>query len=234
MKKQHPIIGITTYGINDKNHFYLPANYVQVVRKAGGIPVLLPPGDKHIEQTLISLDGLIFSGGGDIDPKCYKKKMHRTIYNLDSVRDSSEFKLAKAVLKTSLPTLAICRGMQVMNIVMGGNLHLHIPDVFGQKVKHRAPQRKPITHQVELTKNCELKKIFQARKFPVASWHHQAIDKLSKDLVAVGFSADGVIEAAEMPTHPWLYCVQWHPEISADRDPIQQRLFRALVTCLKQ
>lgn len=222
------VIGLSTYGRNDQGHFHLPSEYVDAVRRAGASPVLLPPGELNFDAWLKCVDGLIFAGGGDIDRVAYGGREHSTFYLVDSERDSTELALARRVVELGVPTLAICRGAQVINVAMGGTLHEHLPDVVGELVTHRAPPREPIMHTVTLESGSRLCEILGSKEFEAVSWHHQAIDKAAPELTVVGHAPDGTIEAVEIRDHPWLVAVQWHPELTAGDDPAQQRLFDAL------
>lgn len=230
MKK--PIIGITTYGRNEENHFTLPAEYVESVRRAGGIPILLPPGETEITRGLSLVDGVILAGGGDISPELYQGKSHDSIYMLDTERDAFELETTQQVLDTGKPTLGICRGAQMINVALGGTLHAHLPDVYGEAILHRKPPRIPTVHQVSVQQNSLLAKCLNALEFTVSSWHHQAIDQLGAGIEVSALAPDEVIEGFEVPTHPWLVAVQWHPELTAVADVIQQNLFNAFIeTC---
>ncbi len=224
-----PLIGITTYARDEGNQVHLPAEYVDAVRRAGGCAVLLPPGEPQLDVVLGKLDGLIIAGGGDIDPQCYGGVHHPSVYMLDRERDDMELALARRVLDSQLPTLCICRGTQILNVVLGGTLHVHLPDVVGETILHRAPPREPTPHPVEVDDSSRLAKLMGQTACEPMSWHHQAIDQLGTGLQVVARAADEVIEAVEYPNHPWLIGVQWHPELSAADDVAQQRLFDELV-----
>jgi len=228
------LIGITTNGKNDENRFLLPREYVDVVRRAGGVPVLLPPGEAALNGLVESLDGLILSGGGDLDPVHYGGRQHETIYNVDAERDASDLALAKLVVDSGLPTLGICRGMQIINVALGGTLHEHLPEAVGETILHRAPPRDATQHAVTLRSNSRLASFLPAVEFVAASWHHQAIRDVAPPLEIAADAADGTIEAIEMRGHPWLIGVQWHPELTAADDPIQQQLFNAFVEATKR
>src|SRR5262245_53782020 len=141
-----PLIGITTYGRNQENRFTLPAEYVDGVRRAGGIPLLIPPGEAQFENLFPHLDALILTGGGDLAPELYGGRPHGTIYSIDPERDQSELIMAQRVLETNLPTLGICRGLQVINVALGGTLIEHLPDVVGDQVAHKELPHGPIPH----------------------------------------------------------------------------------------
>lgn len=234
MTKQHPLIGITTYGRDESNKFTLPSEYVDAVRRAGGIPVLLPPGEPHTSEILALVDGLILSGGGDIDPSRYHGQHHQTIYMLDPERDNSELELAQKLVSTDLPLLPICRGAQVLNVALGGTLIEHLPDEVGEDILHRAPPRVPTRHSIRVDPESQLAKITGHTELVTASWHHQAARKVAPGLRVVARAPDGAIEALEMPGHPWLIAVQWHPELTAATDPAQQAIFDALVEAARK
>lgn len=228
-RHQNPLIGLTTYGRGTDNRYTLPADYLDAVRRAGGVPVLIAPGEPRWEVILDVVDALILSGGGDIDPGRYNGKRHETNYAIDQERDTLELELGRRVIASGMPTLGICRGAQILNVVQGGKLIEHIPDEIGEKVLHRAPPREPVTHSVTLKTGSRLAKILGRNQFDAASWHHQALRGVAAGFEAVAHAPDGTIEAIEMPSHRWLFAVQWHPELTAASDPLQQKLFDAIV-----
>ncbi len=233
-KKIRPaLIGITTYGRKEAIPFSLPSAYLDAVRIAGGVPVLLPPGDSDPAILLEPLDGLIISGGGDISPEFYNGDTHPTIYSVDSERDIFELSLAQFALKNHIPVLGICRGLQILTVVSGGTLIPHVPDVYGTSVAHRLEpepgKRLPTQHMVKINSESRLAKVIQKTQIPVVSWHHQALHTLPSGWRAVAHATDdGVIEAVEHQYHPWAIGVQWHPELSVN-DPNHERIFKAFV-----
>ncbi len=233
-RRQNPLIGLTTYGRGADNRYTLPADYIDAVRRAGGVPLLIAPGESRVEAILDVIDALVLSGGGDIDPSRYEGKRHETNYSIDQERDTLELELARRVIDSSIPTLGICRGAQILNVVQGGKLIEHIPDEVGVKVLHRAPPREPVTHGVKLKPGSRLAKILGRDQFDATSWHHQALRGAAAGFDAVAHAPDGTIEAIEMPSHPWMIAVQWHPELSAASDPLQQKLFDALVEAARE
>lgn len=226
----NPIIGLTTYGRDPTGagDYTLPAAYADAIVRAGGIPVQLPPAT-DMTAMMERLDGLLLSGGGDMAPSMYGAADHGSIYMVDSHRDQGELALARQAANGQLPCLCICRGIQVLNVALGGTLITHLPERVGDAVAHRVPPRRPAFHDVDIDAGSRLQQIIGARRTLVASWHHQAIDALAPGLRAVAHAADGTIEATELDGHPFMLAVQWHPEITAAEDPRQQALFNALV-----
>ena len=225
-----PVIGITSYvelarfTVWEMPATLLPHAYVTQVADAGGQPVVLPPaGDPS--SVLSRLDGLVLTGGGDLDPARYEAAPHpRTDYVRD-FRDTAELSLVRAALDRGLPFLGICRGVQVLNVALGGTLHQHVPDVVGSAQHCLSPghyNRFPVT--VASPSSSRLGKALGAPEVTVAHYHHQAVDRLGAGLTASAWSDDGLVEAAEVEDHPFAVGVQWHPEVDADPS-----LFTALV-----
>jgi putative glutamine amidotransferase len=231
---QHPIVGITTYARDDHGRFGLPANYVDAIRRAGGIPVLLPQGEPYLSELLERLDAVILSGGGDVDPQLYQGTLHESIYMINAERDRSEIELTKNIVQMQVPMLNICRGVQVLNVALGGTLIEHLPDEVGEEILHRLQPPSAARHEVLIEPTSQLAQVLAKNEVMAASWHHQAIRQVAPGLQVVARAADGTIEAVEMPGHPWLIGVQWHPEMTAAQDPDQQRLFEALVKVAAQ
>ena len=228
------LIGVTTYGRNEDGRFELPGDYIDAVRRAGGMPVLLTPGEAQRDALFERLDGLVLTGGGDVAPAQYGSPGHATIYMVDPERDASELYLAKRAVDAQLPTLAICRGLQIVNVAYGGTLHENVPDAYGDSVLHRAPPRRPTPHRIRVSADSRLAAVTRDTEFTCQSWHHQAVKNLAPEFVVSAQADDGLIEAIESPRYPRLVCVQWHPELTAAEDPIQQRLFEQLVVFAQQ
>jgi putative glutamine amidotransferase len=224
-----PVIGITAYVETARYTIWetpatlLPHAYVERVLRAGGQPVVLPPaGDPSC--VLPRLDGLVLSGGGDLDPSSYGAAPHpRTGYVRD-FRDEAELALVRRALDAGLPFLGICRGAQVLNVALGGTLHQHVPDVVGDDRHCAAPgryHRFPVT----VAPGSVLAEALGAETATVAHYHHQAVDRLGAGLTATAWADDGLIEAVEADRSAFALGVQWHPEVGADPS-----LFTALVT----
>ncbi len=224
-----PIVGLTTYPASATHGWHTPALYVDAVLRAGGVPMMLSGQCPDCaERWLDVVDAVVLIGGGDINPAEFGSAGHETIYNLSAERDAMELALMRALLARPKPVLAICRGMQILNTVLGGTLHVHLPDVVGESVLHRAPPRDPISHGIQVAADSELAKVI-GEQVHTASWHHQAIHQLGKGLKAVAWAPDGVIEAVELEGRQDLLAVQWHPEITAAEDDGQQRMFDWLI-----
>lgn len=224
-----PIVGLTTYPASATHGWHTPVLYVEAVLRAGGVPMMLSGQCLDCaERWLDVVDAVVLIGGGDINPAEFGSAGHETIYNLSAERDAMELALMRALLARPKPVLAICRGMQILNTVLGGTLHVHLPDVVGESVLHRAPPRDPISHGIQVAADSELAKVI-GEQVNTASWHHQAIHQLGKGLKAVAWAPDGVIEAVELEGRQDLLAVQWHPEITAAEDDGQQRMFDWLI-----
>ncbi|MBD1890671.1 gamma-glutamyl-gamma-aminobutyrate hydrolase family protein [Coleofasciculus sp. FACHB-SPT9] len=228
MKSKPPLIGITTAGQLDTRLFSIRGDYVEAVRLAGGLPMLLPPGEPDPAAILERIDGLIFSGGGDIDPAVYNDSSHPTVYNVDHQRDTFELALAKLVLDTDIPVLGICRGLEILVVATGGNLVQHLPDEFGDAIAHRTHQSRFCEHHVQIDPDSRLAAMIGITESEIVSWHHQAVRTVPPGWRVTARASDGVIEAMEHKQHPWAIALQWHPELAL-QDPYQQRIFQALV-----
>jgi putative glutamine amidotransferase len=225
-----PVIAISTYPpFGDQLRYGTPRAYVDAVRRAGGRVVLIPPGAPDPTELLELADGVVFAGGGDIDPARYGAERHELVYGIDAERDDSELTLAREVVDRELPLLAICRGHQILNVALGGTLHQHLPDVVGLAVRHRDEPPAPVPHDILVEPGTLLAKVMGTTEVTTQSWHHQATAETGAGLEVTARAPDGVIEAVELPGHPHLISVQWHPELSAADDPTQQALFDELV-----
>jgi putative glutamine amidotransferase len=230
-----PVIGLSTYaeparwGAWDAPAALLPLNYAEQVAAAGGVPVLLPPVP-GIAAAVGRLDGLVLTGGGDIGPATYGAAPHPATGRVSAERDQAELDLLAAALAAGLPVLGICRGLQLLNIARGGTLHQHLADLGpdADACGHTPTPGTFGSHPVRVAAGSMLAGIVAPDEaFAVPTAHHQAIDQLGAGLTATAWTADGVVEAAELAGgehHPFVLAVQWHPE--AGDDP---RLFEALV-----
>jgi putative glutamine amidotransferase len=200
-----------------------------VLREVGGLAVLITPGEVEAEALLERLDGLMLTGGGDLDPNAFGGAAHGENYSVSPERDESELELLRGALGAALPTLAICRGMQVLNVALGGDLHPHLPDVVGEAVSHRASETEAARHPVRVEPGSALAGLLAGEDLEaVPSWHHQGVRRVGTGLRAVAWAPDGVVEALELVGEPQVTAVQWHPEL-AGAGAEGQGLFRQLV-----
>jgi gamma-glutamyl-gamma-aminobutyrate hydrolase PuuD len=223
-----PIIGITTYltparfGDWDEEAALIPASYVRAIEAAGGRPLLVPPSTDAIGETLDRLDGMLFSGGSDLDPELYGQETHAETNGIVPERDRAEVALLKAALERDMPVLAVCRGSQVLNIALGGDLVQHLPEVVGDE-KHKHTPGEFADHDVELVAGTRVQEILGDHA-PVKSHHHQGYGQLGQGLREAARAEDGTIEALEEPSRRFALGVLWHPEAGDDF-----ALFEALI-----
>jgi putative glutamine amidotransferase len=230
-----PLIGITTSvtvgAIPERA--YVNAAYVRAVQDAGGVPVLLPPQlDGEARRALRELlAGVVLTGGGDIDPACFGEARHPTVADVSGERDALEIELTQWALERTRPILAICRGIQVLNVALGGTLHQDIPsDVPHALVHAQAQPRREPTHRVKVEDGTRLARVLGTAEVEVNSFHHQALARLGRGLRAVAWAPDGVVEGVETSdAGPFVVGVQWHPEDLVGHDAAARNLFRALV-----
>lgn len=233
-----PIIGLTTYGYRENqfasayydHHYALPQEYVDSVKRAGGEPLLIPPNGIDEEALLSVMDGIIVTGGTDVSPVHYQGDISNgKILNPDLERDATEIALIRQIMtRKNIPVLCICRGMQILNVALGGTLHIHIPDIRETDI-HRDTDEGWILHECIVQPGNPLARIMGANRVNTFSGHHQAVDKVAEGLDVAAEAPDGIVEALIARDHPWLIGVQWHPEKSTASDPTQQRLFDELV-----
>ena len=222
-----PVVGITTYltraafGAWDLDAALVPAAYVRSIVRAGGVPLLVPPG-AAAEEALDALDGLVFSGGSDLDPELYGEAAHAATVGVVRERDDFELLLMRAALARDLPLLAICRGSQVLNVALGGDLEQHVPDRIAADT-HKETPGVFSEHGVEVIDGTKLASIVGGH-IDVKSHHHQGYGKLGIGLREAARAPDGTVEALEDPNRRFTLGVLWHPEEGEDL-----ALFEALV-----
>jgi gamma-glutamyl-gamma-aminobutyrate hydrolase PuuD len=223
-----PVVGITTYvtparfGAWDIDAALVPLDYVRAVERSGARPLLVPPSELGVEETLDAIDGLILSGGSDLDPELYGQEPHVETTGVVPERDRAELALLQAALARDMPVLAICRGSQVLNIAAGGDLVQHLPEVVGHD-EHKHTPGVFADHDVTLEEGTQIAKLLGERA-PVKSHHHQGFGRLGEGLRAAAHAEDGAVEAVEDPSRRFALGVLWHPEASED-----MQLFEALV-----
>ncbi len=238
-----PLIGITAYTRKLQNSPWdYDASYASnatAIEKAGGLPVLIPA--KVSEETLRAiyerLDGVLLPGGGDVDPMRYNADKHPTTGNIDADRDRTEMTLAQWAFADDMPTFGICRGIQVMNVALGGTLVQDIPSEVDTELKHDLNYGEPratVLHDVKLELDSRLGRIIGADRVPVNSLHHQAVGTPAPSVRLTAYSPDGVVEALEVPNRHFMLAVQWHPEDLVDDDERMLNLFKAFVDSARE
>ena len=227
-KPSRPLIGITSYaeeirwGVWTEEAALVPLPYVRAVDEAGGRALVVPPAEEGLEETLDALGGVIFSGGGDLDPGLYDAEPHPETDAPRAARDAAELRMLEAALKRDMPVLAICRGSQVLNVARGGDLVQHLPEEVGHD-QHRHEPGAFSDHDVKVAADSRLGALLGDHA-PVKSHHHQAYGRIGRGLREVAWAEDGVVEGLEDPEKRFALGVLWHPEEGEDF-----ALFKALV-----
>ena len=229
-----PVIGITSRYLIDKKHYNLPDAYAKAVQRNGGTPVILPPLYDIDQDHLLSLvDGIIFSGGSDVDPILYGEQPLPKQGGIDPLRDTVEISMAKKALAGDKPVLGICRGLQVLNVAAGGTLIQDIPSQVKEPQKHgQLAETWYGTHHVELLEGSRAHGIFGEEKILSNSFHHQACKDPAPGFKPTGWAYDGVIEVLEIDSPVWKMCVQWHPEHMDN--PVMNKLFKSFIDACKK
>jgi putative glutamine amidotransferase len=215
-----PLIGITSYaeeirwGVWTEDAALVPLAYVRAVERAGGRPLVVPPSDDGLEETLDALDGVIFSGGGDLDPELYGADPHDETDEPREERDAAELRLLEAALDRDMPVLAICRGSQLLNVARGGDLVQHLPETVGHE-QHRHDPGSFSDHDVKVAAGSRLGGLLGDRA-PVKSHHHQGYGRIGSGLREVAWAEDGVVEGLEDTDKRFALGVLWHPEEGED------------------
>jgi putative glutamine amidotransferase len=215
-----PLIGITSYaeeirwGVWTEDAALVPLSYVRAVERAGARPLVVPPSDDGLEETLDALDGVIFSGGGDLDPELYGADAHDATDAPRKERDAAELRLLEAALGRDMPVLAICRGSQLLNVARGGDLVQHLPEAVGHE-QHRHDPGSFSEHDVSVAADSRLGGLLGDRS-PVKSHHHQAYGRIGSGLREVAWAEDGVVEGLEDADKRFALGVLWHPEEGED------------------
>jgi putative glutamine amidotransferase len=226
-----PVIGITSYveqarwGAWDLPAALVPLRYVAAVESAGGRPLIVPPVADALEETIDALDGVVFAGGSDLNPALYGAESHPKTRGWRPQRDEAELELMKCALSSSVPVLAICRGMQMLNVMRGGDLRQHLPETSG--AMHRENYGEFVRHDVRIDPSSRLGAVLGDRAV-VASHHHQGPGRLGRDLRAVAWAPDDTVEGIEDPELEFVCGVLWHPE--EDQEPA---LFEQLVNAAR-
>ena len=230
-----PLIGITTRNGKDSDGhptMVVQHSYINAVVNAGGVAIPIPSilPEEDLQQLYSQLNGILFTGGGDVSLDYFPGSPHPRIDGVDDARDFTEISLMRASVNDGKPLLGICRGAQVMNIALGGTLYTHIIDQLKGAIDHDYPGnlRKTIVHLVNVDESSRSAEIFGETLLNVNSLHHQGLKDIAPGLHVVGHAPDGLAEVVELPDHPYAVAVQWHPEWLTDQ-PAMQRLFKSFV-----
>ena len=230
-----PLIGIgsdvyVTPGERDRAFAY--TTYVDALRRAGAVPVVIPPQPENAREVLEAIDGLVLAGGYDCDPAVYGENALPSVEPMDMRRQENDLSLAKLARERGIPTLGICLGVQVMNVAAGGTLIQDITSQHETEIEHVSDPEDRARHDVLVEADTRLGRILGGREFNVNSSHHQAIRDLGNGLRVTAHAPDGIIEGLEDPKHPFYVGVQWHPEDMSGEDSAQ-RIFGAFVDAAK-
>jgi putative glutamine amidotransferase len=230
-----PLIGITTRNGKDSDGHptvTIQHSYVNAIVQAGGVAIPIPSilPEEDLRQLYAQLNGILFTGGGDLSMEHFSGSNHPRIDGIDDARDAAELALMRVAVDEGKPILGICRGAQVMNVALGGTLYTHIPDQLNGALDHDYPgnMRKVIVHPVSMDESSHFAEIFGETLLHVNSLHHQGIKDIAPNLRIAGLAPDGLVEAVELPDHPYAMAVQWQPEWLTDQ-PSMQRLFKSFV-----
>ena len=229
------IVGVMPLWDDSKNSMWMLPGYFDGITQAGGIPIMLPitSDESELEQLSLLCDGFLFTGGHDVSPKLYNEAPLECVFSCEE-RDKMEEKILRKALEKDKSVLGICRGIQFINVAFGGSLYQDIPTQYSSKINHHqsAPYDVPI-HSVNIVKDSPLYNCLRTEKLEVNSYHHQAVKDIAPTLEAMAISEDGLIEALYMPSHRFLWAVQWHPEFSFQSDNYSMNIFNAFVDSMK-
>ena len=234
-----PLVGVTTSITIDQSpeRAYVNSAYLHAVQQAGGVPVLLPPqlSKSSLERLVRGLDAVLLTGGGDMDPAAFGETPHPTLYDVAPSRDALETQVTLMALDKKTPLLAICRGVQVLNVVLGGSLHQDVATDPGTEILHSQKEaRDQATHKVTVAAGSRLSRVLGGEDLEVNSFHHQVIKSLGRGLVPVAWAPDKLIEGVELDDDSrFVLGVQWHPEHLVGNSESARRLFSALVTAAR-
>ncbi len=231
-----PLIGIgsdVARKDGERDRAFAYTTYVDSLRRAGAMPVVIPPQPENAAELVADLDGLLLAGGDDCDPSLYGEERHPSTEPMDPRRQSSDLTLARAARERGIPTLGICLGVQVMNVAAGGTLIQDIASAVETDIDHASEAAERHRHEVLIESNTRLADILGARELNVNSSHHQAIGKIANGLRVTAHAPDGIVEGLEDPAHPFYVGVQWHPE-DMPREESASALFGAFVDAARK
>lgn len=227
-----PIIGVMPLVDEKKDSLWMLPGYMDGITEAGGIPVMFPVTDNpdDIEQLLQGVDGILLTGGHDVNPAIYGEAPIGTNVVPCDERDRMESEVLKQALEKDIPVLGICRGIQFLNAFLGGTLYQDLPAQRPSDTEHhQTPPYDVPVHKVNILEESSLYKLLQEKTIAVNSYHHQAVKDLADSLKAMALSEDGLVEAIEMPEKRFVWAVQWHPEFSYKVDANSVKIFKAFM-----
>ncbi|GAA0862711.1 gamma-glutamyl-gamma-aminobutyrate hydrolase family protein [Paraclostridium tenue] len=233
-----PLIGvlgrlatIDSGAFNGLERVNLTNAYVDAIEKAGGVPIVVPvnTNKENIKAQVSAMDGIIISGGDDVNPNLYKEEPVRELGYINPIIDEFDIEVIKVALEMNKPILGICRGLQVLNVALGGSLYQDLKYIKGSHIKHNQETKTYLgTHYIDIKENSILKEIIK-EKVLVNSYHHQSVKTLGNNLKVIAYSNDGIIEAVQKENEKFVLGVQWHPELMVDYSPHMLNLFKRFV-----
>ena len=231
MKNKKPVVGVTPY-MHDNGERYVPEGYLQGIMEVGCEPLVIDYMTVKVDELpgiVEKLDGMVFSGGVDVDPRIYNEEDWPEAGRHVKERDDIETALCRMLAKTDMPVLGICRGLQICNAALGGSLIQHVPKIYGDAYKHQQKDGDPaFIHPVSLVSGSRIADIFGDTEFMVDSYHHQSADRIAEGFKVVGKAPDGVVEAIEYDGDRFFVLLQWHPEKTLGKDEYSIKPFEAL------
>lgn len=231
-----PLIGIGSDVFQrngERDRAFVYTTYIESLKRAGAVPVIVPPQPENVADVLDGLDGILLAGGDDCDPAEYGEEKHPSCEPMDPRRQQNDVRLAKMARERGIPTLGICLGVQVMNVAAGGTLIQDIGSAVGTDIDHASEPSDRHRHDVHIESATKLGRILGARELNVNSSHHQAVGRVASGLNVSAQAPDGVVEALEDPAHPFYVGVQWHPEDMPD-EPSATAIFGAFVEAARK
>ena len=232
MDQKRPVIGVVPLYDIQRDSLWMIPGYLDGIAAAGGIPVVLPLTEEEqvLRQLANDVDGFLMTGGQDVSPALYGEERLDSCGETLPVRDGMESRIFQLCLERDVPVLGICRGIQLMNVLLGGTLYQDLPSQRPTQTEHHMspPYDRPV-HQVEICKGTPLFDLIQTERMDVNSYHHQAVRDKAPALQTMAVSEDGLIEAVCLPERPFVWAVQWHPELSWRTDEKSRRIFEAFV-----
>ena len=231
-----PIVGVMPLWAEERDSVWMLPGYLDGIRQAGGLPVVFPftSDEQGLEQLVNMCDGFLLTGGQDVCPELYHEVPLEGLVITCPKRDIMEGIVLRKAIEKDKPVLGICRGIQFINVFLGGTLYQDIPTQHPSEIKHRQapPYDQPI-HEVTVERGSPLHECLDVDRLPVNSCHHQAVRKLAPALEATAFSLDGLIEAAYMPGKKFVWAVQWHPEFAYKTDKYSRKILRAFIEAME-